>query len=1322
MTASSEILSPIASALQKYRIPLLLWVCLACYTVASAAPTYYYKQIGAQEGLSQPSITSIISDYKGLLWIGTRFGLNLYQNGHLQCYKDISGKSSSIQGNYIYLLAQDSRNTLWVSTERGISTYNRNYDVFTLRKGNAAFSAVEWNRKMYFGSRGTLLRFDPQTNRFSEIIIEPNHHIINKLVPVSSHEMLIVSKTAGIYCYDAATSRVKHLDIPMLQGQVLMDACRTSDGKIYLSVYRKGLYVLDSTGRVLNVYSRSNSGLTHDVILTLLNCDSRLWLGTDGGGICIFDPATKRIFPISELPGYERDRIPTNSITNLYRDQQHNMWIGSVRLGLFGMKETHIKTYHSVAFNAREGLSDNTVISLYESPDRMLWIGTDGGGVNKYNPFSDTFTHYPTTRTDKVSSLTQFKQNSLLVSLYCKGLFVFDTQSGSCTPFTIIDKQTNDFECFSGCSPMVYKVADNKIYIFSERAYIYNTATDKFEHLNMQGNFPISEMILFYNKGHISYSYSSNGIYRLDSRTNTIRCLYLAKSGGINTAAYSCGNIWIGTNHGLECYDLDKGKIFRINTQLFFRITQLKEGSQNRLWIAADNLLFCYFVNEGRFEIIDESDGFSPNEIVASCFVTNNPSNIYLGGTQGLVKIDNDIRVYQRSEPRLSLFEILLNGKKMNFSSDKDKISIPWGYSSFEITVNLEGNDPFRKTMYRYTITGTLNTVVETYDNKLSLPTLQPGNYTVSASYLQKDGKWSQALKILKIRVTPPWYKNGWFYLFAIIVITALILYIIRRLRLSNREKLERSLLKQREINDSERIQFLVNINHELRTPLTLIYSPLKRILGECLTETQLPVLQERLKATFKQVCRMKDIINMVLDFDRMKSSGEALRKMPYDLPKWVTSIGEDFKDEMANSGITLKYRFDDSIGIVWFDKWKCQIILSNMLMNALKYNPKDSTVTISITASEGDMVRVTVSDEGPGLNNITAEKLFTRFGQGTLDANGTGIGMSYAKKLITLHGGNIGAYNNPGHKGASFYFELPLLSDTTTGKTIEKDLGDENAALLPADLKNLKENEFSKKTIIIVEDNGELRDFLVSELSPLFKKVLAAANGEDALSTIKSAIPDLILSDIMMPKMDGYELCRAVKGNITISHIPIILLTAKSDAESQLTGYKLGADYYISKPFDNDLLLAIIGNVLRARERIKQVYKDIAPAPSPIDTTFTLADEQFLLKFNNIILSNLPNKELDISYIISEMAMSRTSLYDKVKAITGLGVNEYINRLKIDEACTMLRNPSLSITEIADALGYSSQRYFSSCFKTSMKMSPREYRNANTSQAPADK
>ena len=561
-------------------------------------------------------------------------------------------------------------------------------------------------------------------------------------------------------------------------------------------------------------------------------------------------------------------------------------------------------------------------------------------------------------------------------------------------------------------------------------------------------------------------------------------------------------------------------------------------------------------------------------------------------------------------------------------------------------------------------------------------------------------------IHLTDIHVTPPWYKTDWFIILCCIFLTGGIIVGMSIFNIRKEVKIQKRLKEYRQYFNEKKIDFLIHINHELRTPLTLIYAPLKCLIDKNETQGLPSYLMPQLQLIFNQAQYMREIVDMVLDWNSMEAGYSKLKIQKCKLDEWITNIVKDFTEEARQKGICIKLQMTTDIEEVWFDKQKCHTVLSNLLMNALKFSMPESCITINTRKLE-NKVRISVVDEGIGIQDSDITNLFTRFYKGNHKEKGSGFGLYYAKTIMEMHGGDIGTYNNT-DKGATFYLELPLLDineKAEATKLLQKE----------APIVNTTQDlhfDCTGKTILIVEDEMELREYLIESFTETFKKVYAADNAISALETCRKKQPSIIVSDVMMPQMDGFELCRQIKNDIRISHIPVILLTARYDQTGITTGYKSGADSYIPKPFDLAFLKVVVGNILKNREKIHSQYVTVTGSLSLLDLTNSKADEDFMKKINAVIHENLSDEEFSVQQLADAMIVSRSSLYSKIKIITGMGVNDYINRLRIEQAMSLLVNTNLNINEISCEVGFTYPRYFSSTFKSMTGMTPKQFRN----------
>ena len=1296
------------------RYSSLIWILFFVLSTKAEQQDYYFRQISLEQGLSQSRVQCIYRDHQGVIWIGTKWGLNSYDQSELKSYFHDREQPNSLPDNFIRFITEDRFGDLYVSTNKGIAIYNKAENQFQPLKYNGkpfnAWSYLQIGDNFLFGGEETLYQYNLTDKNITTIFPDIDGDklkCINRIFQWSPNILITSSKKDGLWMYDLAKKKMYRC--PFVKEREINTIFVDSQNRLWVSFYGKGIACYSKEGKRLFSLSTKNSGLNNDIIFDFLEKDNQLWIATDGGGINILDLQTMKFSYLKHISDDEQS-LPNNSIYRLYKDQMDNIWIGSIHGGLFAIKKVFIKTYKDVPLNNPNGVSERTVVSIFEDKDTLLWIGTDGGGINSFDQKTNTFHHYPTTYGEKVTSITDFSENELLLSCFNKGVYTFNKRTAQMQPFPIINDSISKREFSSGDLVNLYATKDN-IYILGAKVYIYNKHTRQTSILyapQIDIQRQIAMQAIYSDDTHL-YLMGTNNLFKLNFKTNELSSLVSMKEGDDFTSACrdDKGNFWIGSNFGLLFYNKQTGKTEKIHTNLFNSVSSLAYDKKGKVWIGAQNMFFAYIINEKRFVILDESDGVPSNELIFTPIPALRTPNLYMGGTMGLVRINTDIIFESNSSPILKLLEVKLNGKSTLKQVNNNCISIPWNHSSFNIKVIADEKNSFRKHLFRYVITGKDKMVIESYLQTLELGTLASGEYTISVSCDTPNGEWSQPTEILTIMVSPPWWKSTWFIIlcifFAFLVAGVVFFSLIRK----KENRLKREMREHEKKIYEEKIRFLINISHELRTPLTLIYASLKRILNKEVKQDELP---EYLQGAFKQANQMKDIINIVLDARKMEVGQEVLHISSHPLHKWIQEVAETFQTASKAKEIEITYDFDDSIQSIAYDDTKCKVVLSNLIMNALKYSPNQTRIVIK-TIRTNESIQVHVQDQGIGLDNVDIKKLFTRFYQGKHNEGGSGIGLSYAKMLIDLHGGRMGAFNNK-DRGATFFYEIPAnLQEQEVSCPQHSYLNELLSS--PEEEEKIESGSFSLQgySLLIVEDKQDLREFLKSALKDKFKKIYQAENGLVALEVIKQQQPDIIVSDVMMPQMNGYQLCKEIKENLNISHIPVILLTARADSESQMLGYKLGADAYLPKPFEMEMLLSVIQNQMRNREYIKSRYRGNQFILSPQEATFSNADEQFMIKLNEMIDQNLSQPDLDVKFLTAQMAMSRTSLYNKIKELTGMGANDYINRRRIDKAIILLTQSDMSITEISEQVGFTYQRYFSTLFKEMKGMTPSQFR-----------
>lgn len=1292
------------------------------------ADNYYFEQVPMKDGLFA-TVSCVYAEKNGFVWIGTKYGLGRFDGRELKKYIHSSEEPHSLPHNNILHIAEDSLHNIWILTERGAVRYRRVKDDFCRFEDQYGHSVLanticHTNEGMLLGGRNKIYQYSYKTDSITLL-----HDFSSKgLFSISyinfwdTSTLLCCSRWQGTLLLNLRTGEIT--SPPFDLGKDIKEVLVDSKGRIWLAPYNDGVRCLTHDGTLLASYTVQNSKLSNNVVLCMAERDSCIWIGTDGGGINILNPETREISVLKHIPG-NKYSLPSNSIRSLYNDKNNNMWAGSVHYGLINIREVSMKTYTEVVTGNDGGLSCNTVQSLYqEASSNEIWIGTDGGGMNKFDPITEKFMHYPNTIGEKVASIGGFTSTKLLLSLFSKGLYTFEKTTGRYRHLEINDERLKNFLFYSGKAINIYQQEPESVLLLGDHIYRYAIPTGEIEVADEKEGTEIEgTLIPFFHDNHTVYLFDFTHIYTFDSAENRLESIYaIEKDTVINCVSRDeQGLFWIATNFGLKCYDTKERTVRHFSTSLFTNVNSVLSDLHGKVWIGADQMLFAWLVNEKKFILFGESDGALSNEYLGKPRLISNRGNVYMGGSKGLLYIDKNLPIESTGYSQMQLTDVLINGESVNNRLDNELIalSVPWNSKAIIIRIMSCEKDIFRQRIYRYQIDGFSKQCIDSYNPEILVRSLPPGTYRIMASCSMKDGNWTPLQQVLKLTILPPWYKTWWFVLCCVLFVSGIIIWIFLLVLRRKANKLKWAMKEHEKELYEEKVRFLINISHELRTPLTLIHAPLNRILRS-LSVTDVNYLS--LKSIYKQSYRMKNLLNMVLDLRKMEVGISKLQIYSYRLNEWIQDISTDFMSEGETRKVHFRYQLDEQVTEVCFDKEKCEIILTNLLINALKHSPENSEIVIRtelLAASQG--VRISVIDQGCGLKQVDLQKLFTRFYQGSGERTGTGIGLSYSKILVELHGGRIGAKDNE-TEGATFFFELPLQTRVEEivcepkpylNELVSSDVSEENVG---ADTFNTE-----SYSLLVVDDNQDLIDFLKDVFKDNFHQVLTATDGVGALEMIRKHQPDIVVSDIMMPRMDGYELCRRIKEDVDISHIPVILLTARDDDSSQLQGYKIGADAYQTKPFEEEILLELIRNRLKNREQIKMRYLNTGLLPEPEETTFSKADENFLLRINKIIVENLRNQDLDVAFLCKEIGMSRASLYSKLKALTDMGGNDYINKFRLEKVIYLMMTTELNFTEIAEKTGFSSPRYFSTTFKRYTGETPTQYKENHRASWTSD-
>lgn len=1284
---------------------LTIFLLIAPFCTILSNEQFIFKQISQKEGLTA-TVNSIYKEYDGDVWIGSPNGLYSFNGNMLHSYQD-----SIFSGRRVYHTSADRNGDLWILTNKWpIRKRGRHFEMIRpegdMSDGQPFLCMCQDEEGIWFGSNKMIYRYffnDSSLSRFKYLDEKPDFLIRN--INLIDRHTLLCSSHNGLIFIDTRTGEIK--ETPFAVFNEVTATLVDSKGKIWVSFYNNGIIVFEKDGTILRRYDTSCSDLSNDVVLCMTERDSSIWAGTDGGGINIIDPRSNRIRVLSHIAG-DPSSLPAHSIKSIYNDNYGNIWAGSIREGLIRISLSGMKTYSDSHIGSDTGLSNPTVLCLYQDKgSEDIWIGTDGEGVNRFNPITGKFTHYPKTLKTKIVSIAEYSSSELALSVYADRIWLFNKNTGNIRPLYIDDPDINYMLRYAGRSMNLANESDGSLLLISNKVSRLDKATGKCKNIG----FNIGDKA---NGNLLAISSTPEGLWMHDSYN-----IYLLPEGGdqiirkghtnkhvINSGHMdSDGIIWLATNEGMCRFNTAEKTFSHVRTTLLQRAVSVVCDSSSRVWVGADGSLYAYLKDSDSFTLFGSSDGAEPNEYLSKPRLLSTEGDVYLGGVQGMLRIDKDYSIDMTDEPALKLYSMTIDNESI--TADNDGLCrIPRNSKRIEISVTSQEKDIFRDKVYRFMIPD----IGISYESKSPVMTIHklndPGRHDITVTCTRRNGEWCEPVRLLTIDVPQPWYFSGWFVtcviIFACSVAATFHIATIRR----RRNRLQLALKEQEQKVYEDKVRMLINISHELRTPLTLIMAPLKRLLSETGKDERHSATLSRI---YRQSRRMRDLLNMVLDLRKMETGNTQLKIESLDFNKWVLESTSDIINEEKEAGINIVTELDPAISEVEFDRQKCDTVMTNILMNAIKHSKSGDTITLKTELRE-DAVRTTISDQGPGLRDTDMSRLFTRFYQNNHEQYGSGIGLSFSKILVELHEGRIGAGNNVG-KGAFFWWEIPVRTnsereDAIPARAYLNDiLGHDSISVSSTD----ETGRFSTSdmSIMLVDDNLDLLEFLKEALCTEFSDVILATSGNMAMKTLNSGnLPDIIVSDVNMPDGDGFQLCHDLKSNDKFSHIPVVLLTARGEVKSQSDSYRAGAEAFMAKPFEIETLMELLRGILKRKAEIRKKYLD-----NDTEDGYTSSDESMIIQLNKVISEHLDNPELDQKIICMELGMSRASLYNKMKTISGMGVKEYITKIRIEKAKAMMENSDRSITEISEMTGFSGPSYFSTAFKNHTGMTPSQYK-----------
>ncbi len=1269
----------------------------------------HYSNVG-------PTAHQVFEDRQGDVWIATwQNGLAKYipEKDSFKIYNYNPEEKGKTGNNLVYSIFQDKNEVIWVAGINGLFVYDKVSDRFIQWNNKLTSECISFledkNGVLWVGTFDGLLKINESRTTFERFQNGTGEQNTVAYIYEDSKNRLWIGSEITISQFDRSTNKFTNYNY--------RDELNRSSSRPYFPIIedKKGIIW---TG--IKIYLASFNEKAQNFKLYSYRSDSRVslcsmykdksgavWFGTAKDGVFMYDGLEKPFHNIwnKSLNSFLIKNNIEPSVLSVFKDESGILWIGK-RDGFLRLDENNnsIKLYTHES-NAPGSLSASGANSIAEESSDVLWLSALSTGLNRFNKItgkSQYFMHDPV----KPESLYSNTVEDILIDksgeiwINCgETLDKFNPADGSFTHYRDTLKNSWIIRIFEDRNQTLWVTTNKGI------AYL-NKASGTFKYIgdtsNESNRFIGTNSITFYEDKH--------------------------------------ANFWLSTGNGLDKLDRKSAIITHIQGNIPNRIIGILEDDKGTLWMLTAIGISTYNPVTGTIKNYDESDGVDLNAAFYTPYLKDKNGVMYFGGYNGLIKFHPDSIKDNPNIPTIVITSFKESNKDIQLDSTisvKKLIELPYSENnvSFEFAA-LNYSLP-QKNQYAYQLEGIDKDWVYSGTRRFaSYPNLQPGKYVFRVKGSNNDGVWNEKGTSISLIISPPLWKTWWAYLaYGLLFLVALFglrRYEMNRLYFKDQVKLDAAVLKEKDETEKLKSRFFANISHEFRTPLTLILGPAEKIISGTSDDNK-----KDANVIKRNSRRLLQLINQLLDLSKLEAGKLRLEASKGNIVSFVKGVTLSFESLSESKDITLRLQSDKEYIELYFDKEKMMQVLTNILSNAFKFTPVDGKIFVSVKETDSKHVEIKIRDSGIGIAQEEIPKLFDRFYQvdssQTREFEGTGIGLALTKELVELHRGTIRVESKQevaSEKGpgwTEFTVELPLgkehLNDEeivkVTGKVIDpNDLAQVESYLIPtpqsaysATIKEELTDELpeDKTIILVVEDNYDMREYIKESMESNCH-VEEAVNGEQGVRKAIKIIPDLIISDMMMPKMGGNELVRILKNEETTSHIPIILLTAKAAHEDKLDGLETGADDYLTKPFDIKELQVRVKNLINNRKKLQEKYSKFKSLkPENQEQKLNGIDEKFMLKVAKVIDEHLSEEEFDIEYFCNEVAMSRTQLHRKLKALTGKSASLYIRSVKLAKAKKMIEDREGNISEIAYSVGFSSPIYFSRCFKDEFGYPPSE-------------
>ena len=1327
-----------------------------------------FKHISSKDGLSQRSITDILQDDKGYLWFGTRDGLNKYDGDKITVYRHNSEDTTSLNHSWIKYLFQDTKNNIWIGTREGLSRYHPQSDAFVQYKTNKGskkildsevWSITQLNDSILCVASDNGLSFlNIKEKTFDEVnteIVTKERTFFNSKIRhilTTKNGDLWICTVDNIGVYNTQTSKITIIDYPKnaIKESYLNNPpviFEDSQSNVWLG-YDKGLAIFNKDLHFFKDYGFNDKSLINSAVRTI--CEDtfgNLWVGTYDG-LFVLNSISQKLFHIKHNKTNPKS-LSQNSIYDIIRDSKGDMWIGTWAGGVNYFDRSYAVFDNIISGDGENMLNYNIVSAIVEDKAQNLWIGTEGGGINYYDKNRNKFTYYlhnindeNSVSSNNVKSIIKDSNENLWIGTHDNGLNFLNPnnkplQFERINPKDQDNKPLSDYKIVS-----LFEDSGQNIWIGTLTRGVLRYDKKLRTLKRIDNTYRLAQSIVVGKDQNFIIIGGSEGIEKININTLKREKLELINSSrddidlSVNTILIDNeGNYWIGTEgNGLFYYDETQKTLTKygisqgLPNEVVYGMLQDEKGY---LWISTNKGLSRFNPLTKRFKNFTQSDGLQSNEFNYNAYIKTSRLELIFGGVDGITMFNPNKINKNTFIPNVDIYEIKVNNETFTrIDDDISEIILKHNQNNFSLNFTALGFSQPSKNQYAYKLEGFDKDWIDVGNSKTAIYTnIEAGNYIFRVKASNSDGLWNETGDFINIKVQPSLWKTWWAYLIYCLVALGLILFIrtLIRSRIDAKRQLEKERIEKEKIEgiNKLKLKFFTNISHEFRTPLTLILGPLQKLIQSTEHEED---NRNQLELIQRNTITLLELINQLLNFRKSEAGELKLQVSKNNLIDFIREIKLSFDELAERRHITYSYSHDVDQLNMWFDILELKKVFINILSNAFKFTPKGGEITINVKGplDNNDTVKVSIKDSGIGIPKEKIKYIFDRYFQLGVSKGkraGTGLGLSLAKDIIELHQGSI-QVDSAQREGVTFTIKLPLGEDVDTSKKmlVNKNSLDDKYFEYDPILSIIETFDTHEETalgifnsdlssILLVEDNQGMRKFIRSIFEDDFN-VFEANNGKEGLEIAQTKDVDIIISDIMMPIMDGVDMCHNLKSNIKTSHIPIILLTAKSSAESQKEGYKIGADVYVTKPFDVDLLKIQVSNLFNLRNNVIEKFKKDSIL-TPKELTNVSTDEKFLEKAFNIVQEHMGDNGFNAQQFTDAMGVSRTLLYNKLKALTGQSITEFIRTVRLKKAAQYIVNTQMRISEIAYDVGFNDLKYFRVSFKKMYQTSPSEYRKS---------